>query len=96
MLVGVVLTAVVVVAGCGDSRRSTDWVAGEIYVVDDRAACMTVTDRLDGRQLSVCRDDGGAVTCRPGVDPRPTTGSDCDAAIQAVEDWETESSDSGP
>jgi hypothetical protein len=76
------------VSGCGSST-SEDWVASEVYVVDDRAACMEVTDRNQGRTLSVCRDDSGLVTCRHDGDPAlAATRSDCHAAIRAVENWE--------
>ncbi len=89
LLAGIVVASAVVAAGCGGSRSSAEWVASEVYVVDDRAACMMVTDRLEGRQLSVCRDDRGTVSCRLGVDPPlPSSGSDCEAAIRAVENWE--------
>jgi hypothetical protein len=91
-LAGLVVVAAITAAACSGSHGSAEWVASEIYVVDDRAWCMAVTDRLDGRQLSVCREDRGAVSCRLGGDPpQATTGSDCDAAIRAVEDWESES-----
>jgi hypothetical protein len=76
-------------AGCGQSHHA-DWVASEVYVIDDRASCMSVTARDDGRRLSVCRDDRGAVTCRLTPDPASVvSGADCDAATHAVLDWES-------
>jgi hypothetical protein len=84
----VLLAVMAAVAGCGSSA-SGDWVASEVYVVDDRSACMEVTDRRAGRTLSVCRDDEGVVTCRTGEDGADAaTRADCDAAIRAVESWE--------
>jgi hypothetical protein len=83
------LACVVVLAGCGSRAAPDDWVASEVFVVDDRSACMSVRSRADGRELAVCRDDAGHVSCRNG--PRPDDlvgGADCDAAQRAVRTWE--------
>jgi hypothetical protein len=95
MLAGAVVATAVAASACGGSRASAEWIASEVYVLDDRAACMAVTDRLHDRQLSVCRDDRGTISCRHGVDPRRTaSGADCNAAIRAFEDWEAASATS--
>jgi hypothetical protein len=85
-----VATAVAaVVAGCGTDSGGSTWVASEVYVVDDRASCMTVTAQEDGRELGVCRDDRGGVACRNGGDPDDiVSGAECDAAVSAVLAWE--------
>ncbi len=89
LLLGVVFLAAAA-AGCGGTS-TTDWVADDVYLVDDRSSCVTATDRADGRRVLVCRDNRGTVTCHLDVDPhQPTSGPDCDAAIEAVRDRETE------
>jgi hypothetical protein len=89
-------TAVAMLAvGCGADPRATEWVASEVYVVDDRAACMDVTARGDGRRMSVCRDDRGTVDCRGGAAGASVSDADCRAAIRAVLDWESTAAGSG-
>lgn len=90
--VGPTLFAAIAVAAiatsCGD-RHGVDWVASEVYVVDDRSSCMTVTDRDGGREVGVCRDNQGRVTCRIGPERAAViSGRDCDAAVRAVRNWE--------
>lgn len=84
------MAAVALAAGCGgDSTSSSIWVASEVFVVDDRESCMTVTAQEDGRELGVCRDDRGVVACRRGSDPAHlVSGPECDAAVRAVLAWE--------
>ena len=87
-LAGAAIAVAAFVTACG-GRPASDWVASEVYVVDDRLSCMTVTEKEDGREIGVCRDTEGRVSCRltPGG-PLVTRGSDCDAAIRAVRAWE--------
>ena len=90
LLLAAAVVLVSAAAGCGGTSTS-DWVADDVYVVDDRSSCVTAIDRADGHRVLVCRDDRGTVTCHLDADPqRVESGPDCDAAIEAVRERETE------